>query len=50
MTHAVATQPHSLTSHLRYLRGSLWTKLQAFRFHWKAISVMEALIEVLFDL
>ena len=36
-----------LTSHLRCLCGSLWTKLQALCFHWKALSATEAL---LFDL
>ena len=49
MTHAVATQPCSFTSHLRYLRGSSWTKLQALCFHGKPLSVMEALAEVSFD-
>ena len=53
MIRAVATQPRSprsLTWHFRYLRGYLWTKLQALRFHGKAVSTMEALVEVLFDL
>ena len=48
MTHAVATQPRSLTSH--FLRGSSWSKLQALCFRGKALSTMEPLVEVLFDL
>ena len=42
MTRAVATRIRSRTSHLRLLRGSSWTKLQALCFHGKALSAKEA--------
>ena len=50
MTRTVATHPRSHTLHLRLLRGSSWTKLQASCFHGKTLSVMEAVVEVLLNL
>ena len=50
MTRTVATRPRSRTLHLQLFRGSSWTKLQALCFHGKALSVMEAIVEVLFTL
>ena len=50
MTRTVATHPRSRTLHLRLHRGSSWTKLKALCFHGKALSVMEAVVEVLFNL
>ena len=50
MTRTVATHPRSRTLHLRLLHGSSWTKLKALCFHGKALSAMEAVVEVLFNL
>ena len=52
MTRTVPTRPRSrtCTSHLRLLRGSSWTKLQTLCFRGKALSAMEAVVEVLFNL
>ena len=50
MTRTVATHARSRTLHLRLLRGSSCTKLQALCFHGKALSMMEAVVEVLFNL
>ena len=50
MTRTVATHPRSRTLHLRLLHGSSWTKLKALCFHGKALSAMEAVVEVLLNL
>ena len=50
ITRTVATHPRSRTLHLRLLRGSSWTKLKSLCFHGKALSAMEAVVEVLFNL
>ena len=50
MTRTVATHPRLRTLRLRLLRGSSWTKLQALCFYGKALSVMEAVVEILFNL
>ena len=45
-----ATQPRSRTLHLRLLRSFSWSKLKTLCFHGKALSAMEAVVEVLFNL
>ena len=44
-----ATHP-TLAYMILALRGYLWNKLQALRFHGKAYSAMEALVDILFYL
>ena len=44
-----ATHPRSRTLHLRLLHGTSWIKLKALCFHGKALSAIEAVVEVLFN-
>ena len=50
MTRTAATHLRSRTLHLLLLHGSSWTKLKAICFHGKALSAIEAVVEVLFNL